>query len=256
MLQLFNSAGFDVYHVNNGYYSHVTVISPEEPHNIFVHSIGVKPNLPIVIFFPTFNEVLNLSIGVKKGCRIRSIKNFYPNAANKILFYGNSCTQGASASRSGNAYPNIVSRMLNCDIINYAFSGACRGELAMADELLKNDMTVLVIDYQRNAVNLNEFYSRYYRFYSYIRERRPNLPIILIGAFNADVYDNHIRQVFNEIKLKLDNTFYINLSDLFKDIDSNYITVDNIHYTDIGMFLIAEKIVEYLNQAVPMCLKK
>lgn len=248
-LLLYNSSGFDIYQFKKGKYVHVTVIAPEEGHAIFAHQIIVEANAEIVIYFPTFNALLGLFIGVTKGCTLSPVNSFYCNDK-AVVFYGNSCTQGASASRSGNAYPNIISRILNYDIINYSFSGACRAELAMAAELLKNNMTALIIDYQRNAVNLGEFYRRYYRFYSYIREKRMDLPIILVGGFNAVEYNKHIKQVFNDIKLKYKNTFYIDLTILFKDIDCNYITADNIHYTDIGMYLLAEKIAEYLNQVI------
>ena len=69
--------------------------------------------------------------------------NFYNDYANyemakymtPLVFYGNSITQGTSALRSGNIYPNIVSRYLDADIVNYSFSGACKGEKNMARQI-------------------------------------------------------------------------------------------------------------------------
>lgn len=165
----------------------------------------------------------------------------------KIIFYGNSITQGASASRSGNAFPNIVSRSLDADIVNYSFSGACKAEKEMAEILSHIDnMAALVIDYSRNASSYAEFTDRYPQFYRIIREKHQNIPIILIGDFCLDNYDMFVKNFFLQKKKEQDNIYYINLTQLFEDINRIYLSMDNIHYTDIGMYRVAQKIVEYI----------
>lgn len=247
-LLLFNSSGFDIYQVRNGKQCHLTVIAPEEANNIFVHKIAIEANKEVIIYFPTFNKIIDMEIGVEKGCEIIPLSNYYGNKK-KIMFYGNSCTQGASASRSGNAYPNIISRYLFSDILNFSFSGACRGEQAMAKEILKYDMSAIIIDFSRNATNLKEFQERYFAFYKTLRESAFNIPIILISGFNTPVFNNHIEKTFLEIKKKYNNTFFINLENLFRNLNQSALSADNIHFTDVGMFKLAEKIMEYLKQA-------
>ena len=40
-----------------------------------------------------------------------------------VVYYGSSITQGACASRPGNAYQNVIARRMNLDFINLGFSG-------------------------------------------------------------------------------------------------------------------------------------
>ncbi len=247
-IMLYCSSGFDIYQVRGGKQIHSTVIAPDEPYNIFAHKIKIEPNLETVIYFPTYNKIIDMEIGVKKGCSLVPVNNFY--SGKPIVFYGNSCTQGASASRSGNAFVNIISRIMSSDVINYSFSAACRAEQSMANLLTNLDMSALIIDYTRNAISLDEFYQRFEPFYREIKEQKPNLPIIIIGALDAVVYDKHIVEVFSRVKKEFVNTFYIDLSNLFKDLYFNGLSADGIHYSDVGMWLIAEKIMEYLNQVI------
>ncbi len=245
---MFCSSGFDIYQVKNGKQIHKTVVSPEESFGVFTHKLSLEPNLETVIYFPTFNKVINFEIGIKKGCSIEAVTDFY--SGNPVVFYGNSCTQGASASRSGNAYPNIVSRKMSRDIINYSFSGACRAELSMAKILADTKMSALIIDYTRNACSFNEFCKRFEPFYRTIKERQPNLPVIILNAFGVTFFDKHIKEVLERIKKEFHSTFYIDLNLLFKDVNKNALSADNIHYTDVGMYLVADKIIEYLNQVI------
>lgn len=249
------SSGFDVYFCDkNGKRTHITVIAQEDGNNVYAHRIGLygKPRI-VEIYFPLYNAVEELKIGFRQN-RVVSRAPDYRNKA-KVVFYGNSCTQGASASRSGNAYPNIVSRKLDCDIVNYAFSGACRAELAVAERIAENEResesTVggLVIDYQRNAKNLAEFRDRYEKFYMAMRKEYPDIPIILVGAVMQPLYDDFIEKIHRECRKRKENTFFLKPDSLFFDLDEVAITPDRLHYTDVGMFRVANKICEYLLQS-------
>lgn len=243
---LTNSSGFDIYQIlPNNKYIHLTVVAPDEPFNLFAHTIKVIPNYPIEIYFPSYNVVLDFSIAITLDSTLLPCPGY--TFEWKIIFYGNSITQGASASRSGNAFPNIVSRSLDADIVNYSFSGACKAEKVMAEIISSIDyMAALVIDYSRNANSYKEFSERYPEFYSIIRKRHQNIPIILIGDFFEKNYDRFIKDFFLQKKKEHENIFYINLTHLFEDINRIFLSMDNIHYTDIGMYRVANKIVEYL----------
>lgn len=246
-LTLSCSSGFDFYEeINNGTMQHKSVVAPLESHNIFAELVEVTPKKTFEIYFPLYNAVENFSIGIKKGCSLLKAKKHAP--VPPIVFYGNSCTQGASASRSGNAFVNIIGRKLNCEIINFSFSAACKAELSVASQIAQYDMSAFVMDYSRNAANIQQFKERYEPFYDAIRTSHKSIPFILIGALSQPLYDNHIVSVFKKLQKKGHPTFYINLNDLFSDIDSVAISVDSFHYTDPGMFQVADKIIEYLKQ--------
>lgn len=243
------SSGFDIYWGSaDGTYEHKTVVAAKEPNNCFAEKISTGRGKFLQIYFPLYNSVEKMLIGIKKGCSFCDA--CHHSATEPIMFYGNSITQGASASRSGNAYPNIVNRLLNIDIFNYSFSGACRAELAMARQICNRKYCAIVIDYSRNAKSIAEFKERYEPFYFKLREYYPSIPVVLVGAYNAPVYDTHIMEVYKSNKKKGDNLFFVDLRNLFKGFDPVTFSLDNIHYTDQGMFMVAEKIAEILREAL------
>ncbi len=248
---LYCSSGFDVYFGNcsSGLLTHQTVVAPKEPFNIFAEKIFIPPGKFTEIYFPNYNCIKNLGIGIERSKKLSAAPAYNHNES--ILFYGNSMTQGASASRSGNAFPNIVSRSFNCNIVNYSFSGACRGELAMADEIGKdkNKVGAVVIDYSRNARSLAEFKTRYEPFYYRLRKYYAQQPFILIGAYRAYAYSAHIKDLYEKLRKK-EKVFYIDPDKLLSDLDQITISIDNIHYTDIGMFRIADEICKILEYSI------
>jgi len=248
-MNMYNSSGFDVYVVNGKDRRHITVVGPQEPNNIFSHMIYLPGDSDYEIWFPTYNSVVNFSIGLAKGSKLAEAKPFTDSRA--VIFYGHSATQGASASRSGNAYPNIVARQLNCEIYNYSFSAACRAEQATALQIAENhkykDVKAVVIDYNRNAQSLDEFSERYIPFYEIMRKRYPDKPIILVGAFESRYYDNIAKPLFLKLRERNDNVYFLDLCKLFDDLDILSVSMDYIHYTDTCMFMIADRICDILN---------
>ena len=242
------ASGFDVYKKTNSSVYHLTVVAAEEPHNIFSHQIHLGDPGEYIIYFPCYNYVNHLYIGLDSESILDSSKPFVNNA---LVFYGNSCTQGASASRSGNAYVNILQRERNCEIFNFSFTGACRAELSAAKrivELMHNTpLDAFIIDCSKNSKSDEEFASRYPVFYQTIRSAFPRLPIILVGALATDKYDRVIREVFGSSKDE--PVYYINLNKLFAGMPLDTFTVDGTHYTDIGMIMVAKAIGNFISRS-------
>lgn len=245
---LCNTSGFDVYQIKSANkYDHLTVVAPDEGHSKFIHMINIQPNIPLEIYFPNYNKVEDISLGISNGKTIKKAPDYI--LEKPIVFYGHSVTQGASASRSGNAYPNIVSRKMNANIINFSFSAACRAEIAMAKQIVSHPMSGFIMDYSRNAKNLNEFITRYEPFYQIIRDANPGIPIVLVGGFCMEKgIDEYISDFFKKRHAQGENIFFLNLTKLFKDIPLLFLSMDKIHYTDVGMQLVAERIVEFLSR--------
>lgn len=248
---LYCSSGFDVYYgdCTTNKLTHQTVIAPNEPHNIFAEKIYISPGKFTEIHFPNYNCVNELAIGIENGKTITNAPEYPHNKT--VLFYGNSMTQGASASRSGNAFPNIVSRQFGCNIVNYSFSGACRGELSMADAIGRdaNEVGALVLDYSRNAVNFEEFKNRYEPFYKRLRLYYPVQPFILVGAYKAYAYNLYIKNFYERMR-KQEAVYFVEPDALFAQLDQVALSIDNVHYTDIGMFIIADEICKILSHSI------
>ncbi len=242
------SSGFDVYYGDKttGELTHCTIIAPDEPNNVFAHKIAVKKDSFLEIYFPNYNSVDKLSIGIEKGKTISEAPSY--KYKQPIIFYGNSITQGASASRSGNAFANIVERQMKCDIINYSFSASCKGELSMARLICdSSDACAVVIDYSRNASNYQEFVSRYEPFYLELRKHYKNIPIVLVTAFRWQSLSEHIKAIHEKYKRE-HNLYLVDVDKLFNEIPPTLTSIDSIHFTDIGMFAVADEICSVLSQ--------
>ncbi len=248
-----NASGFDVYALKKDQYFHRTVFGPNSGYNIFSEVINVPDNGKLCIFLPNYNTIEKMHIGIEKGCKITNFD--YPEENRlPIIFYGNSVTQGAAASRSGNAFPNVVSKKLNRDIINLSCSSCCRGTLGMADVIGKINCHAIIIDYTRNAHAPEVFTISHERFYKKIRQYHPNVPIILLTSecFNGwrvyNEFDEIVKNTYQNAIGSQENTLLLNQRELFSTDEYDYVTIDSSHYTDYGMFKVADKICELLKK--------
>lgn len=249
-----NSLGFDVYNIgeDNKTYTHNNIFGPMDGHDIFANTIYVPKSGNICVYLPSYTKIEELYLGINKGCVIKRLD--YPNNQLPVIFYGNSVTQGAAASRSANAFPNIVSRKLNREIINLSISSCCKGMLGMAEMIGKINCHSIVIDYTRNANSKKMLMDTHEKFYKTIRKYHPNIKIILLTSENfnnwamCDEFDQVVERTFMNARLNGDNTDLIYQNKLFDPREFSYVAVDSAHYTDYGMFKIADEICKLLKE--------
>jgi len=245
--------GFDVYGLNNEEYIHRTVFAPNNGHNIFAETILPPENGQLCIFLPNYNTIEELYMGIEPGSTIKSL-NYPPDKRLPVLFYGNSVTQGAAASHSGNSFPNIVSKILNRDILNISCSACCRGTDTMAELMGKINCHSIIIDYTRNAYSTQIFKDTHEKFYKKVRSLHPDKKIVLMTSqsFNHwrdyDEFDEIVAQTYKNAIDRGENTEIINQKQLFNDEDYDIIAIDSTHYTDYGMHKIAKKICELIEK--------
>ena len=118
------SAGFDLY-ADTVYRG--TFIPPMDVKTGFSGELwlGEKERMKeITVHFPLYSGVTKLEIGLPAGSTLAPAKPYA--VSQPAVYYGSSITQGGCASRPGNAYQNILSRMLDCDHINLGFSGSAK----------------------------------------------------------------------------------------------------------------------------------
>lgn len=243
------SSGFDIYELQGDNYLHRTVFAPMHGENCFAEKITVPPSGNLCIFLPNYNTIEECYIGVEKNSYLTPI-NY--NSPLPILFYGNSVTQGAAASRSGNSFPNIISRKLNQDIINLSCSSCCRGTKSIAKLIGKINCDSIIIDYTRNAYDRKYFIETHESFYKEIRKYHPHKKIILMtsSCFNGwleyDFFDEIVKNTYKHARNNGENTYLLNQRNLFKKDEYDCIVVDSSHYTDLGMFRIADALIKLL----------
>ena len=200
------------------------------------------------IYMPK-NEILeNVYIGIDDDAEIEAptpYRNEKP-----VIFYGSSITEGGCAGRVGNAYNAALSRQLNMDYINFGFSGSAKGEPEMAEFIASLPMSIFVMDYDYNAPDVEHLEKTHEPFFKIIREKNPDLPIIMMSNPNYKIKREEsearlavIRKTYeNAIANGDKNVYLISGENFYTDYDPYACTVDLIHPNDCGFYHMTKEI--------------
>ena len=255
--------GLDMYGWKNQHWQYVASARPLSDTNSVVIISNLDGNMNTFrIYLPLYSELKTIEIGVIHGSIIKKAgQEFMPKK--KVVVYGSSITQGASASRPGMAYPSIVSRDLNVETFNLGFSGTGKMEIAMADILAKMDADVYILDCVPNP-SPKQIHDRAVPFIKRLRELKPDIPIILVeslfredGNWNS-VKGNYVtnqnkefRQAYEQlVGEKVQKLYYVSNSNLIGD--DHEATVDGTHFTDLGFTRFANHIENVLIKILKM----
>ncbi|WP_323735650.1 SGNH/GDSL hydrolase family protein [Methanosphaera sp. ISO3-F5] len=250
---MWNSSALSIYTVDKkGKYHYKTLLTPSAGKNCFAEAIRLPADSSVCIFLPSYDTIEEMYIGFEEKARIFRF-NYPKDNRLPVIFYGGSAAQGASATKSSNSYPNIVSRKLNRDIINYSITRCCKATPSMAKIIGQTDCDSIVIDYSRDAKDKKELMERHEKFYKQIRQAHPDRKIILLttASFNGskkyEGYDEIIQKTYENALSRGEKTHLINQRELFKKEDYDIISFNNGYYTDYAMFKLADKICEIIN---------
>ena len=198
-----------------------------------------------LLYLPLYDGVTSLAIGVDSLAEIGQPEAALPVRRKPVVFYGTSILQGGCASRPGMAHTNILERWLNRECINLGFSGNALLDLEIADVMAAVDASVFVLDFAPNAT-VEQMKERAVRFYSILRARHPDTPILFVEdpVFTHSSFDTRIAQ---EVKAKNEtlraifrslvergepHIFFLSSRDIIGH--DGEATVDGIHFTDVG----------------------
>lgn len=180
---LTGSAGFDVYIREDGQAQRYagTLRPPFDVTCGFEDAVDFGSRKPreILIHFPLYSDVISLRVGLAEDAAVGEAAPY--RIATPVVYYGSSITQGGCASRPGSAYPNIISRRLDCDHINLGFSGSARAEDEIAAYIRDLKMSLFVYDYDHNAPDAAHLARTHEKMFRTVREAHPTLPIILLS---------------------------------------------------------------------------
>lgn len=251
---LTGSAGFDLY--ADGVYKG-TFIPPADIENGFTAELypGDGGMREITLHFPLYSGVTGLELGFPPGSRVEEAA---PYATEKpVVYYGSSITQGGCASRPGNAYQNILSRLLSCDHINLGFSGSAKGELSIAEYIAGLEMSAFVLDYDHNAPTPEHLEATHFAFFSVIREKNPLLPVLLLSRPqpNPDSEELLRRDIVKQTWKKAvesgdNNVYFIDGTQMLGAFGGDSGTVDNCHPNDLGFYCMAKALEPVLKSAL------
>jgi len=262
------SSGFDIY-------------SGSGPNKVFYRNISPAINTPNfeicvpvtelqeykgdkmkewTIYFPLYNGVNKLHIGLEEGATILPAPDYLLNKP--VVFYGSSITQGAYASRPGNTYPACVCRWLDANFINLGFGGGAKGEIEMAEIISSIDMSALVMDYDHNAPDVEYLAATHELFFKHIRQAKPELPVIFLSRPDFDLNpgpgENMLRREIiyttyrNAVNSGDKNVYFIDGETLFGTDNRDMCTVDTTHPNDLGFLRMAKVIYPVLSKALSL----
>ena len=254
--------GLDLYCLKNGKWQFVNVARPSGKTNktvIINHMEGT--DMEYMLYLPLYDGLVNLEIGVDSTATIGNPQVDSPRKDKPVVFYGTSTTQGGCASRAGMSYPNLLSRMLDRQIINLGFSGNGQLDLEVAEVMAEIDASCFVIDCISNVTE-EQMNEKYIRFLEIIREKRPDVPVLLVENnhfphmyFDQTIFalvqqkNETLKRIYAEQKKKGDSNIYYLKSDKLIGNDFEP-TVDGAHLTDLGFLRMAENMYPVIRKLI------
>ena len=212
--------------------------------------LGEKKLRQITLNFPSFVNIRDVYIGLQEGSELKAAPQ-YENQK-PVVFYGSSITQGACASHPGNIYQNILSRQLNFDYIDLGFASGAKAEDAIIDYLCTLDMCMLVFDYDHNAKDVEFLKKTHLPALRKLRAAHPDIPFIVLSRPNrdpsaeiaqerADLIAENCRILASESAAPV---HFVDGQAIFRSHDSEMMTIDGTHPTDLGFYCIAKALHE------------
>lgn len=200
------------------------------------------------LYFPLYNNIKNLKIGVAEG---KTLHFLDPDKEKPIVVYGTSIAQGACASRPGMAWPHILSRMLKRPVVNLGFSGNGKLEPEVIELIAEIEASLFILDclpnLSTNAENSKEeFQNRIRNGVLELRAKHPRTSILLTqhAGYSDGPVDATRERVYITLNEWLEESFKIfkaeGITNIYmlkrEDIGlSNDAFVDGTHPSDLGM---------------------
>ena len=254
------SMGFDIYLRKDGVFTFHTALYPPidmtDGYEKCMH-LGEGEH-EVEIYMPLYNDLDSMYIGIEEGATLEATAPYTHSVP--ILYYGSSITQGASASRPGNAYSAIVERRLDADFINLGFASGALGEKAMADYIASLSFSAFVCDYDYNAPSAEHLEATHFPLYQTIRASHPDTPILLITkpillAYSDNADNDRRRRIIYETYRRAEaagdrNIYLLDGKEMFAPYEAGMACADGVHPGDFGMWVMAENIVRVLKNAL------
>lgn len=253
------NAGFDLYERKNGRQTLLHTYRPQDiDENRYIsisRPLGEKKERELILYAPGMSGIDNIYIGLNEDAYIKEVDEY--TYKQPIVFYGSSIVHGAQCYRPGMPYPSIISRMYDIDFVNLGFSGSAKGESTFAEYIKGLDMCAFVYDYDHNAPTPEHLRETHESFYKIIRESNKNLPVIMITRphFHEIPYEEAMERreiilnTYNNAKARGENVYFIDGGHFYDDFGGDDCVADDSHPNTLGLYAMATKIAEILEQA-------
>lgn len=199
-----------------------------------------------MLYLSLYDGVESLQIGVEEGMKIEQPILDSPRAAKPFIIYGTSIMQGASASHPGMCSSNVLTRLLNRQVINLGFSGNGQLDPEVAQIMADYpDPGCYVMDEVPNcgAERIHKYLAP---FVEILRKDHPDTPIVFVenpiypgtrfdNARDKDVSSRNqaLREEYAKFKKAGMKHIYYVKGDKLLPAD-NVGTMEGTHFTDLG----------------------
>lgn len=241
-------SGLDLYARKNGKWQWVGVGRPSDKDTLndqlLINNMDTAMK-EFMLYLPTYNELVSLEIGVAPEAVLAKPSRPAIDTAKRVVIYGSSILQGASASRPGMVYSAIIGRRTGWDVVNLGFSGNGKMEFPVAELLATMKAACFVLDCIPNP-SVAEIRERAYPFIKHLLTKRPEVPILLIesrihesgywdqkiGAVTLEK-NNAIKEVYTKLKQEgYKQLYYLPATNLTGHDHEG--TADGSHLSDLG----------------------
>lgn len=254
--------GLDLYIKQDGKWQFAGVGKPSGicSNSLIVKNMNNKEK-ECLLYLPLYDEIKQLEIGISPDAGIRPLPNPFRK---RIIMYGSSILQGASASRPGMAYPSRLARETGLNLINLGLSGNGKMEKPVADMLASIlNIDGYILDCVPNCTP-EQIKERTAYLVNTIRKQHPDIPIIMIQSIiresgNFDLKIKQRVQLQNEyfkveyqklIDNGVKNLYFIDGSELLGS--DHEATTDGVHPNDIGFDRILKILRPYFLSIFPV----
>ena len=229
-------------------------VDGKEPFLMVTKLPGARKMRQFTVFLPLYSGIKSIEIGVAPDAAVAAPRP--QKIKDPICFYGSSVTQGGCASRPANNYTTMLCRAVDAPQVNLGFSGNAKGEAAVARAIAGLKMSAFVMDYDYNAPSAAHLKKTHAAFFRIIREAQPELPIIIISGPrdrypDAEKRRDIVRATYEQAVAAGDrNVYFIDGLTFFDEVPRRFCTVDGSHPTDLGFYIMYQKILPVLKQAL------
>ena len=203
-----------------------------------------------LLYLPIRSVMESVKIGVEEGRILEPLEQPFRH---RVAVFGSSFTHGASTSKSGMAYPSILTRETGIQFLNLGVSGRCKLQDYFAAVLCEApDVDAFLFDTFSNPTP-EEIKERLCPFIETIRAAHPGKPLIFQQTiyrerrnFNiaADKYERErmdlVAKMMKEVCRKYKDVYFITSTNATSP--DHYTSVDGTHPGDYGYTLWARSI--------------
>lgn len=186
--------------------------------------------------------------------------------APRLICYGDSIAEGWNASMPSAAWPSIVAREHDLDLVNMGYAGAARGELASAEQVAELDADIVSISFGTNCWSRVPFTAGLMRetviaFLDIVRTGHPDAPIVVQSMIlrpEGEATGNALGTTHAELRAAMEDVVRARIDDGDKRlhlipglslIDASMLA-DDVHPNDAGHRAMAAAIGPMLAEAV------